>query len=201
MKGISDKPGTAVFLDRDGTLNYDDGYVTSPEQLVLFPGVPDAIARLNALGVLVILVTNQSAIGRGLMSSNDLTNIHARLSALIRPYGATIDAFFTCPHHPRDECGCRKPRTGLIDQAVDRFSLDVSKCAFVGDKRSDMEAAWKVGIPGVLVKTSPYSAEALQARDDGQVSIAHVADNFAHAVDWIECMVSTRRLHHSPGDL
>ncbi len=186
MRDISVQPGTAVFVDRDGTLNQDSGYVTSPDQLVLFPGVPEAIARLNQLGVLVLMVTNQSAIGRGMMTIEDLESIHVRLASLIRPYGASIDGIFSCPHHPQDGCGCRKPERGLIDQAVERFSLDLSKCYLVGDKRSDLEVAKKVAIPGVLVLTSPYSKGAIQARDEGEVPIEHVAESFAQAVDWIE---------------
>ncbi|MCA9453571.1 MAG: HAD-IIIA family hydrolase, partial [Nitrospira sp.] len=91
MKNESAARGTAVFLDRDGTLNHDTGYVTSPEQLVLFPGVPEAIARLNRLGAMVLLVTNQSAIGRGMMTIEGLESIHERLAELIRPSGARID--------------------------------------------------------------------------------------------------------------
>ena len=186
MRDCSVQPGTAVFVDRDGTLNYDNGYVLSPEQLVLFSGVPEAIARLNRLGTMVILVTNQSAIGRGMMTMEDLENIHARLAALIRPYGASIDAIFSCPHRPQDGCGCRKPNTGLIDQAVDRFSLDLSHCYLIGDKPSDLEVAQKVSVPGVLVMTSSYSPKALQARDEGQVAIEYVAETFSQAVAWIE---------------
>ena len=199
MKGFSVQPGTAVFVDRDGTLNYDSGYVISPEQLVLFPGVPEAIARLNQLGVMVIMVTNQSAIGRGMMTMEELENIHARLAALIRPYGASIDAIFSCPHHPQDGCGCRKPNTGLIDQAVDRFSLDLSRCYLVGDKRSDLEVAQKVAVPGVLVMTSPYSLRAVQARDEGQVAIEYVADTFTQAVAWIEDKLLKRGNRTGPG--
>jgi histidinol-phosphate phosphatase family protein len=195
MKGTLAPPGTAVFVDRDGTLNHDNGYVTSPEQLVVFPGVAKAIARLNHYGVKVILVTNQSAVGRGLMTSQVLSDIHERLAALIKPYGAALDAIFTCPHHPQEGCGCRKPKAGLIYQAVDRFSLDLASCFLVGDKRSDMEAAHKVGIPGVLVMTSPYSEQTLQARDEGQVPIAHVAETFVQAVEWIEERIVKRGSH------
>jgi histidinol-phosphate phosphatase family protein len=186
MKEGSVPAGTAVFVDRDGTLNYDYGYIISPQQLVLLPGVPEAIARLNQLGVMVIVVTNQSAIGRGMMTPEDLTNIHARLTALLRPYGARIDGIFSCPHHPQDGCGCRKPNIGLIEQAVDRFSLDLSTCYLVGDKRSDLEVAQKIAIPGILVMTSSYSTGAIQARDEGKVPIDYVADTFAQAVVWIE---------------
>ncbi len=178
--------GTAVFVDRDGTLNHDYGYITSSSQLVLFHGVPEAIARLNRIGVKVIMVTNQSAIGRGLMTLQDLESIHNRLATMIRPSGAHMDAIFYCPHHPRDGCDCRKPKTGLIDQAVKRFSLEVGQCFFVGDKHSDLAAAQHAGVPGVLVLTSPYGAEALKARDEGELRIEHVADTFVQAVNWIE---------------
>ncbi len=192
MRDVSAAPGTAVFWDRDGTLNHDTGYVTSPEQLVLFPGVPEAIARLNKLGAMVLLVTNQSAIGRGMMTIEGLESIHERLAELIRPYGARIDGIFFCPHHPQDGCGCRKPKAGLIDQAVSRFALDVSQCYLVGDKRSDLEAAQLASVPGVLVMTSSYSADVVKARDEGQVSIAYVADSFVHAVEWIEQQIISR---------
>ncbi|PJA78510.1 MAG: HAD family hydrolase [Nitrospirae bacterium CG_4_9_14_3_um_filter_51_5] len=192
MSDVFAATGTAVFLDRDGTLNHDTGYVTSPEQLVLFPGVPEALARLNHLGVMVLLVTNQSAIGRGMMTLEGLESIHARLAELIRPYGASIDGIFFCPHLPQDGCGCRKPKAGLIDQAVNRFALDLSQCYLVGDKRSDLEVARTVAVPGVLVMTSSYSADVVKARDQGQVPIEYVADSFVDAVDWIEQQIATR---------
>jgi histidinol-phosphate phosphatase family protein len=192
MRDVFAPPGTAVFLDRDGTLNFDAGYVTSPEQLVLFPGVPEAIARLNHLGAMVLLVTNQSAIGRGMMTIEGLESIHERLAELIRPYGARIDGIFFCPHHPQDGCECRKPKAGLIDQAVNRFALDLSQCYLVGDKRSDLETAHTASVPGVLVMTSSYSADVVRARDAGQVPIDYVADSFVDAVDWIERQITTR---------
>ena len=192
MKNESAARGTAVFLDRDGTLNHATGYVTSPEQLVLFPGVPEAIARLNRLGAMVLLVTNQSAIGRGMMTIEGLESIHERLAELIRPSGARIDGIFFCPHHPQDGCGCRKPKAGLIHQAAARFALDVSQCYLVGDKRSDLEAARTASVPGVLVMTSSYSADVVSARDAGQVPVDYVADTFVHAVDWIEQQIMNR---------
>ncbi len=176
----------AIFLDRDGTLNEDCGYVTSPEQLVLFSGVPEAMARLNQLGVRVILVTNQSAIGRGLMTIHDLQHIHQVLADLLRVHGGRIDDIYVCPHRPDEGCGCRKPHVAMLQQAAERFSLDLSKCYFVGDKCSDLEAANKAGVTGVLVMSSVYSEAALQARDNGQFPIAHVAQTFVQAVDWIE---------------
>ena len=176
----------AVFLDRDGTLNEDRGYVTSPEQLVLFSGVPEALARLNQLGVQVILVTNQSAIGRGFMTTHDLQHIHQKLVDLIGADEGRIDEVYVCPHRPDEGCACRKPQVGMIKQAAERFSLDLSQCFFVGDKCSDLEAAHKAGVTGVLVMSSVYSEAAVKARDNGEFPIAYLAQTFVHAVDWIE---------------
>ena len=186
MMGSDLQQNIAVFLDRDGTLNEDRGYVTSPEQLVIFSGVPEALARLNQLGVKLILVTNQSAIGRGLMTTQDLQHIHQKLADLLRAHGGRIDEVYVCPHHPDEGCACRKPHVAMIKQAAERFSLDLSQCFFVGDKCSDLEAAHKAGVSGVLVLSSNYSETAVRARDNGQFPIAHVAQTFVHAVDWIE---------------
>ena len=184
--GVELRHNIAVFLDRDGTLNEDRGYVTSPEQLVLFSGVPEALARLNKMGVQIILVTNQSAIGRGLMTTHDLQHIHQKLADLLYAHGGRIDEVYVCPHHPDERCACRKPHAAMIKQAAERFFLDLSQCFFVGDKWSDLEAAHKAGVTGVLVMSSDYSEAAIKARDNGEFPIAHVAQTFVHAVDWIE---------------
>ncbi len=179
-------PSIAVFLDRDGTLNKDDGYITVPEQLELFPGVSKALARLNQLGVSVILVTNQSAIGRGFMTAEDLRWIHQKLENLLKADGGKLDAVYYCPHHPSDGCLCRKPGIAMIQQATKDFSLDISQCYFVGDKGSDLEAAYRAGVKGVLVMTSEYSEAAIRASKLGQFPIAHETSSFVEAVDWIE---------------
>jgi histidinol-phosphate phosphatase family protein len=186
MMDIHLRKNIAVFLDRDGTLNEDRGYVTSPEQLVLFSGVPEALARLNQIGVQVILVTNQSAIGRGFMTTHDLQHIHQKLADLLRAHGGHIDEVYVCLHRPDEGCACRKPHVAMIKQAAERFALDLSQCFFVGDKCSDLKAAHKAGVTGVLVMSSVHSERALKARDDGEFPISHVAQTFVHAVDWIE---------------
>lgn len=192
MMSIELRQHIAVFLDRDGTLNEDRGYITSPEQLVIFAGVPEALARLNQIGVQVILVTNQSAIGRGLLTTHDLQHIHQKLADLLRVHGGRIDEVYVCPHHPDEGCLCRKPQVAMIKQAAERFSLDLSQCFFVGDKCSDLEAAHKAGVTGVLVMSSVYSEAAIKARDNGQFPIAHVAQTFVQAVDWIEKILLER---------
>src|SRR5438093_1023531 len=105
--------GVTVFLDRNGTLNRDTGYVKTPEELELFPGVIEAVARLNQAGARVVLTTNQSGVARGLITTAALDAIHARLRALLEAGGASLDAIYYCPHHPDDACSCRKPRPGL----------------------------------------------------------------------------------------
>lgn len=175
----------AVFLDRDGTLNEDRGYVVSLDQFVLFPGVCEAVARLNQSGFRVIVLTNQSAIGRGLMTEEDLNRIHIYLNKQLATVGGHVDAFYHCPHHPQDACECRKPKPGLIHKAITDFSLNAASCYFLGDKRSDLEAAQAGGIMGVLVNTSPYAGQALQAISAGELPVSHVADSFSEAVDWI----------------
>jgi histidinol-phosphate phosphatase family protein len=175
----------AVFLDRDGTVNEDRGYVTALDQFVLLPGVDEAIARLNQFGFLVIVVTNQSAIGRGLMTEGDLDLLHHHLDRRLNIVGAHVDAYYHCPHHPQDGCECRKPKPGMIRQALQEFSLEPGRCVFLGDKQSDLEAANAGGVAGVLVKTSPYADQALAAFHAGLLPITFVADSFAQAVDWI----------------
>jgi heptosyltransferase-2 len=185
----------AVFVDRDGTLNEDHGYVTSPEQLVLFPAVPQALARLNRLGARVILLTNQSAIGRGYMTEADLQRIHQKLEDLLSAHEGKIDAVYFCPHHPEEGCACRKPNIAMIQKAARDFSLDLSLCYVVGDKCSDLEAAHRAGVQGVLVMSSEYSAAAVRENEVGQLPIAHVADSFVQAADWIEQDVLQRHQH------
>jgi len=193
MKKVGIPTSSAVFVDRDGTLNQDTGYVTRPEQLAVFDGVPEGIARLNHLGIFVFIVTNQSAIGRGMMTRKDLDRIHVTFLDTLQAYGGHIDGIFFCPHQPEAGCGCRKPQIGLIQQAVKQFSPDLSNSFLIGDKRSDLQAAQNASIPGVLVRTSSYSVDALKGRDEGHYSITHVADTFYQAVNWIENELTNRR--------
>ncbi|MGE0473572.1 MAG: D-glycero-alpha-D-manno-heptose-1,7-bisphosphate 7-phosphatase [Nitrospirales bacterium] len=179
------KAQTAVFLDRDGTLNEDRGYVTSVKDFVLLPGVCEGIARLNRLRLPVIVVTNQSAIARGLMTEEDLSQIHQGFAHSLQCAGAHVDAFYFCPHHPQAGCECRKPQPGMIYQAVRDFGLNISRCCLIGDKHSDLETAQASGMEGVLVKTSPYASQALAAYRNNLLPIAYVADSFSQAIDWV----------------
>lgn len=142
----------AILLDRDGVINRERAdYVKSWEEFELLPNALYALGRLSALGIPIIVITNQSAIGRGLVSSATVDTIHSRLQQLVRASGGHIDAFYICPHHPQDNCACRKPKPGLFLQAAADFDLDLAACLIVGDSLTDYQAAEAVGCPTILV--------------------------------------------------
>jgi len=147
-----------VLLDRDGTINVERHYLSDPAQLELIDGAAAGIAALNAAGVGVVVVTNQSAVGRGYLDLEGLGVIHARLEDLLRAEGARLDGVFFCPHLPQDDCRCRKPHPGMIEQAVERFGFDPRQAFVVGDKEIDIELGHGVGAMGILVRTG-YGAE------------------------------------------
>ena len=115
--------GVTIFLDRDGTLNYDPGYLKSASELKLLSGVGPALARLKAAGARLVVVTNQSGVGRGILTLKDLEAVHARLEGLLEQDNAALDAIYFCPHHPDDGCRCRKPARGMIDRAVSELHI------------------------------------------------------------------------------
>ena len=191
--------GLHVFLDRDGTLNPDPGYIRSPDQFELFPGVPEALARLKSQGAQLIVVTNQSGIARGLLSAADLDRIHDKLRERLARAGVSLDAIYVCPHHPDEGCRCRKPETGLIDQARRKHDIDLSRSYMIGDYERDMQLARRAGVKAVFVTTGN---EAEQGRVD---MAAHdlvpdkIAASLTEAAEWIVSDASRRetsRLTH-----
>ncbi len=147
-------PPKVVLLDRDGVLNRDrSDYVRTVEQLVVLPGIPAAVARLNRAGYRVCLITNQAAVAKGLIHPETLEAIHARLSDTIGAGGGRIDAIYHCPHRDEDRCGCRKPAPGLILRAREEWGFDPARTWMVGDTRRDMEAARAAGCRAALVLT------------------------------------------------
>lgn len=146
-------PKKAVFLDRDGTLNEDPGYLSDPAQLKLLPGVPKALAELKAAGFLLVVVSNQSGVGRGLIRPEALPEIHKKLNVLLSP-DVQIDHFELCIHHPDDDCECRKPKPKLIRDAAAKLGVDISQSFMVGDKISDLGAGKTAGCKAsILVRT------------------------------------------------
>lgn len=177
-----------VFLDRDGVLNDDrvagDGWVLTPSEMVLLPGAAEAVARLNRAGCVVIVVTNQSCVGRGLLDRAALGAIHDRLRAELARAGAHLDAIYTCPHRPDDGCACRKPRPGLLLRAAAERPIDFSRAVMIGDRQSDLEAAARVGCAGVLVLSGAGLASLADPSDSGPRPV-HTAADLAAAVDWV----------------
>lgn len=135
----------AVFIDRDDTVAKDVPYCSRPEDLKLFPGVGRSVKELNDAGYLVILVTNQSGVGRGYFSLEMLEKIHEKLRADIAEEGGRLDAIYFCPHHPDDRCACRKPQMGLIQQANRDFDIDIAGSFVIGDSEHDVEMGRRAG--------------------------------------------------------
>ncbi len=143
-----------VILDRDGVINHDsDDYIKSPDEWQPLPGSLEAIARLCRADYTVVVATNQAGVGRGLFSLEMLTRIHRKMASSIRDKGGRLDSVFFCPHSPADQCGCRKPKPGMLLEIGDRLSIGLSGVPVVGDSLRDLEAAAAAGAMPVMVKT------------------------------------------------
>jgi histidinol-phosphate phosphatase family protein len=157
-------PSRIVFLDRDGTLNVDIGYVTSPSQLEIIPGAVSALAKLCAAGFKLVIVTNQSAVARGLINEDQVREINAALLEEIaaRDSSVKIEQVFFCPHHAKDNCLCRKPKTGMVEKFIASEEFDFQNSWMVGDKLMDLGFGENLGIPlsqNLLVLTGHGKAE------------------------------------------
>lgn len=159
----------AVFLDRDGTIIEDPGYLRDPALVKLFAGAGPAIARLDHAGLPVIVVTNQSGISRGILTDAEYHSVADRLDQLLRPFGTMIDATYYCPHAPERDgpCACRKPALLLFQQAAADFGIDLAASWFVGDRLSDVLPASALGGTGLLVETGEGTGYRDAARAKG----------------------------------
>lgn len=144
----------AFFLDRDGTVNVDTGYVGNPDEVELLPGVAEAIKKMNDAGYLVIVVSNQSGVARGYFGVEDVQKVNNRINELLSEYGAHIDAFYYCPHLAEGivkefsiDCDCRKPKPGLFKKAMNDYNLAPAFCYACGDKPRDIEGLIELGVP------------------------------------------------------
>lgn len=147
-----------AFLDRDGVLNEDHGYVYHPDQFVWMPEAREAVKWLNDNGIIVAIATNQSGIGRGMYSDEDFQTLCQWMQTELAQIDAHIDAFYHCPHLPEDGCPCRKPKPGMLLQGLAHYNAQPEDCIFIGDKPTDMEAAAQAGIKGI-----PYAGGSLLA--------------------------------------
>jgi D-glycero-D-manno-heptose 1,7-bisphosphate phosphatase len=159
----------AVFLDRDGTLVEDPGYLRDPAELRLLPGVAAAVRQLNDADLRAIVVTNQSGIARGLYSLDAYFAVERRLNEMLLSEGARLDAHYFCPHLPEisGPCDCRKPATLLYRQAAERFGLELPASWWIGDRLRDLEPAATLGGLGILVETGAGHAHAVEAHRQG----------------------------------
>jgi D,D-heptose 1,7-bisphosphate phosphatase len=185
----------AIFLDRDGTINEEVGYIEHIDRLRIIPEAYEAIRLINLSGFMAVVITNQAGIAKGLFNEDFVIKTNERLQEYLRQKGAAIDAFYFCPHHPtegvppyRRVCDCRKPAPGLFYQAARDMAIDLAASYMIGDRYRDMEAAHRAGVKGVLVKTG-YGADVIDNTGPDQETPEarpdHIAENILKAVHWI----------------
>ena len=175
-----------AFLDRDGVINHDSSdYIKSWSEFHFLPGSIEAVKRLTLNGFLVFLITNQSAVSRGMISQKGLEYIHSRMMEEIEKGGGHIKDIFYCPHLPEDNCTCRKPEPGLIYMAQKAYNLDISSAVMVGDSSKDIECAVNAGCGmAVLVKTGNGN-KAEENLKEKNIRPNFIANDLYHAVNWI----------------
>lgn len=180
----------AVFLDRDGTMVRDVGYLSRLEDLHWFPYTVDAVRLLNRAGFLVFVTTNQGGVGLGFYPEAFVQRAHEEMAAYLAAGGARVDGWYYCPHHPRATiealrvtCDCRKPEPGMVRQAQQQFPIDLARSFVVGDKAGDLGLARSVGARGVLVRTGYGEVELARMGDSAQA--ARVSTDLMEATSWI----------------
>ncbi len=177
----------AVLLDRDGTIIDDVGYLRNPGDIAILPGAIEALRILQDLDLVLVIVSNQSGVGRGLLSPDEMTRCQDELAHILRQSGITLAGAFFCPHAPWDNCECRKPRPGLIHQAADELGLNVPQSFMVGDKPSDVEAGIQAGCTSILLADCEIREE---ARSSSSYEPGQVVLDLLAASHWIENHVS-----------
>jgi D-glycero-D-manno-heptose 1,7-bisphosphate phosphatase len=175
----------AVFLDRDGTINEEMGYINHLSRFRLLPQAVPAIRRLNEAGVKVVVVTNQSGAARGYFPASLVDEIHARLQKILAAGGAHLDGIYACLHGPDEGCACRKPRPTLMQQAARDLKLDLNRSYAVGDRYRDIETAANAGVKGILVLTGYGRGEYENPGPEPKAQPVHVAPDLLEAVEWI----------------
>jgi D-glycero-D-manno-heptose 1,7-bisphosphate phosphatase len=190
VTGRSETKRPAVFLDRDGTMIEDVGYLNALDRVTFFPWTVDAIRALNRAGLPVVVVTNQAGIARGFLTEAFVEETHRLISATLEAGGARVDAYYYCPHHPDGKveayvrrCDCRKPGRGMADRAARDFGIDLARSFVVGDTWLDVGLARAMGARGILVRTGAGAAWEVRAPEG--VAADAVVDNLAAAASWI----------------
>jgi D-glycero-D-manno-heptose 1,7-bisphosphate phosphatase len=184
MKGLCN-PRKAVFIDRDGTINVDVHYLSTPPDLILYPGVAEGIATLARSGFLIIIITNQSGIARGNLTHEMLGEIHKRLHSLVEESGGRIDAIYYCPHHPDEKCACRKPQPGMLQKAISDLHIDPKQSFIIGDRMLDVEAGKAVGLKAVLIPEAAHEAAVEEEKKKSAAKADFECRKFPEAVKFI----------------
>ncbi len=181
-----------VFLDRDGTINEQMGYINHLSRFKVLPRVSEAIRLLNDYDFLAIILSNQSGVARGYFPIELVHDVHAYLNTYLKERGARMDGIFFCPHYPNGPvaeygypCDCRKPKTGLIEQALKAFEIDMSRSYMVGDRWTDLEFAERANLKSVLVKTGYGLGDIQYILPDKSIKPDHIAEDLFDAVQWI----------------
>ena len=188
-----------VFLDRDGTISEEVGYVNHPSRLQVYPWAPEAVRLLNEKGLKVVVVTNQAGVARGYFKEGLVLEVHKRLSEEIARGGAYLDAIFYCPHHPsvgdppyRQDCGCRKPKTGMLQRAVDEFGIDLNRSFVVGDRYGDIELAHNAGAHSIFLLSGYGLGEYEYQRQNWAFQPEWIVKNLLEASQLILRLTDTR---------
>lgn len=181
-----------IFLDRDGTLNEEVNYLHRKEDLVLLPGVPEALKAFKAQDYKLVVITNQAGVARGYYTEEDVKELHRYMNELLEQQGAAIDAFYYCPHHPEHgigkykvQCHCRKPETGMFEMAERDFAVDKAASWMIGDKLIDVEAGRNYGVHTVLVGTGYGAAVHEEQKKTGTFPYDIYAKDLLEAYDEI----------------
>ncbi|MEI8172251.1 MAG: HAD family hydrolase [Deltaproteobacteria bacterium] len=181
------KKHAAVFLDRDGTINEEVGYLDNLDKLQILPEAFEAVRLVNQSGMKTVVITNQSGIGRGFFDEAFVGRVHEEMRSLFLKEGAVIDSFYYCPHHPtegmgqyRQVCSCRKPEPGLLLKAAEDLDIDLGKSYMIGDMPKDVEVGQRAGAKGILVQTG-YGKVA----DMGSIHPDYIAQDILDAVTWL----------------
>ena len=198
----------AVFLDRDGTINEQMGYINHISRFVFLPGAVEAIGILNRNRYLVIVVSNQSGVARGYFPLALVDEVHEHMKMVLKKSGVDIDGLFFCPHHPEGKvaqysisCDCRKPKTGLIQKACEAFDIDMPNSYVIGDRISDIELAHRSDLKGILVTTGYGLGDVTYLLPNATYKPVHIAADLFQAVRWIIMEREHRQRSDSCGSL
>lgn len=183
-------PGAAVFLDRDGTLNAERHYLSRPEEFVLLPGVTVALKRLQVAGFRLFVVTNQSGIGRGYFTPDNLEAVHARMRDLLACDGVRFEKIYVAPEAPDQPSRYRKPSPRALQDARDEFGVDLTRSVMIGDKWIDVETGRAAGCAASILVRTGYGAET-ERREAARLGEAVVVDDLTAAAEWILAEVAT----------